>query len=442
MRKRLEKFFLYFTIVFGLLLSSQSVLALGVSPAIINVPNLANNIEVKKTMRISRANPSKTQYMNVAAYGTGAKYIRFSTTTFALPKGQDSVPLDFFILPVAAPNGQYEAEIAFNTVVDPTEASKGGNAVSMRIGVTGILRFEVIDRQVIDFTILKVYTRETEVGQPLVFYYTLENKGNVEARPDRAEYKIVDKSDSTHIYTGTLAKEVFTPVPPAQNQTSNFAIRIPITQGDYNVEFSFFSEGKSIFSSDNTFLTIFAAGTLAQKAEIKKIDINGEMFEPGDLVKFDGTLFNTGEISIEPVMYVEIEKDKKSVDILRSEKKILLNTQESTFSVNFKPQEKGEYTAKVVFEYGIYKTEPKVFTFKVGKLNIPLIIGIGVGVLLIILLLIIIAKKIRNRGDKNSATPAPTPAVVPAPVTSVAPPVVPISSSTITVDPIVPPKVD
>ncbi len=411
-------------VLFAFFVFPQTVGAIGISPPKITVENVANNIEFKQVFNISRGNPSKREFFEVTLKGDGAKYLSFDPI-FELPKGQTSVPFDFSLKPVGAPNGTYNVKLVFHKttppkgIEDPDLVSSTSNGMSVSAGVIGSISFTVTDKEIKNFVIRDAYFEDTEVGQHLAFYFTVQNLGNVDVRPERVEYtisQILEDQSLVPFVSNSFGKESFEITPPGVSKLITLFINDTLPEGRYSIDVKFSEGSENIFSQENVRANVYPQGFLTQKAEIKSITLAKNHFEVGELVKFQGVLDNTGDIALEGIMSMEVIKDEKSLDIISSSKKVVLRRTDGSFELLYKPLQKGKYTAKVHFEYGVSMTKSaeQVFEFTVGSNSILLYVGLGVGVLLVLCLVVVVARKfLRKNKTAPVVSSSPSPAVPP-----------------------------
>jgi hypothetical protein len=391
--------FTFFLFIFSVLFlaGEEKALAIGISPSTVRAVNVANNIDIPKTFTVSRGNPSKEEKYTVKAIGNGAAYIKLPSDPFVLPKGIGSVPYNFSIHPIGAQNGNYESTLIFSSIVDPVDAQSG--SFSLSIGLRGQVLFDVTDKEVKNFSIIRASGDNSELGQPVSFSYTLKNDGNVDARPDKIAYSFVDNADSNHTYQGEISGANLSFVPAGQTVDSFFQVQDKIVPGRYVVKLAFYLGDVIIGTSQNINIAIFEAGTLKQQALVKDITISKSLFQPGEIVTFTGVIQNKGDLQIQPILQIQIEKDGKQIEKLSSPPKSILKGQGASYDLTYRPTEPGKFLAKAYFEYGIVKTDLKELSFEVKKPASYLYIAVGFGILLLLFIIYRLAKKFLSKDD-------------------------------------------
>ncbi|HLD30977.1 MAG TPA: hypothetical protein VJB41_02140 [Patescibacteria group bacterium] len=402
-REKLNFTAIGFLIFFGVIFFAKNGLAVGVTPSTIEAKNLANNLKVEKTVFISRANPANTDLYTVKVSGEGAKYIVLGELTIELPKGEKKVPYTFSIEPKNAPAGDYSAQVVFAGTMPKTDSGAAGNSVGTLSGAAAIVNFSVTNEEVEEFTIRDAQIYESEVGEPIVFSFWIKNDGNVDAKPDYIELEFADETDETNIIKEKIEKTAMEAVAPGAESRVVVSLQSKPEEGRYKGKIVFFDNNKEILRKENLSFVVYPAGTLAQTAELVSFSTNGNQFIPGDLVKFDAVLKNTGEVPVESILAIELEKDGKMIDLLKSEKKSLIKKSEAKFTITFRPEDNGEYQAKAYFEYGIKKTDEKNIKFNVGKVgNVKMMIIILAGAFLVIAAVLIAIFHSRRKKKTNS----------------------------------------
>jgi len=387
-------------LLFFCVAGSQPVLAIGLFPAGVKINNITNGMTVKRTVFLSRENASKDQYYQAKVSGEGAKYLEFPEEFVKFPQGANSVAFDFFVKPISAPNGTYHIILDFEGITVDDEGNPSKNSVSVMPGVALVLSFEITDQEVKNFSVSNVYAENSEVGQPVAFYFNVTNNGNVDAKPERIVVKIASETDPTSIQETDIALKDLDSVGPSQTSKLSFLYRESLKEGTYRADVEIYADGRLMREEKNILVRIFPPGTMHQEAEFSSFELNGVDFALGEYVKLVGKIKNTGNIPIEPSFYIEIKKDGKIIDILREDPKILLRNQETDYELSYQINETGDYEAQAHFEYGISKTEKKKVEFFVKEeAAASHYVGYIIIILIILLLLILIIKKMIGKDD-------------------------------------------
>jgi hypothetical protein len=422
-----------FLFIFGFLLNFSQVKAIGVSPSIIEVNDLANGIVVDKQVFVMRENPKSEEIYTVKVEGDGSKYIKLSSDKITIPKGDGKFPYKFSLNPVGAANGTYKVKLVFDGTVPEASAQSGNNNVAILAGITARINFTITDQQVKKIEISSLRSDEAEVNQSVVLHFRVKNLGNVDAKPDLIKVALTNQLDPTQVFTDEITSENIEFVGPAKDQEISVKLKSSIPQGRYNLKAEFYVGGSIIYTQEIS-VEIFPSGTLAQKLDVLSFTVTPQKLGVGETVRFSSNVKNSGEIVLEPVFVVKILKDGQQLEFLRSEKQMLVKGEGGTFSLSYRTQELGNYVASSYLEYGVRKTEAKELNFSVEKDNSVRNAIIGGAILLFIILifvlLVVLIKKHKKKvlAQKNASVIPPGTTV--NPVVPIAP-VSPVQNSVI-----------
>lgn len=367
LQKNMRKRSVISALLFIFALFPQLVSAVGVSPSMVVVENVANGISLTRSVNITRTDVASLGYFTVQAMGDGARYIELTKKEFYIPAGKKSGEYFFNIKPVGAQNGDHEAKLLFTQQAPPSVNKAGGSTVAVRSGVLATVQFTITDREVKKIVINSVTVSDTELGLPLMVTYWGENEGNVDLRPTKIVAKINDRTDPTHVIESVVQSSDIELIAPFERKMISVSFNEPLSLGEYKINIDFYVDNEVIYSVEGLDFQVLPQGTLKQTAEFKSFISSASRVRPNELVKFDALVKNSGEIGLQPTLYVEIKQGDKLVDLLKSDKKILYKNQEAVLFVTFRPQEEGEYTADAYIEYGTKQSEHKVVAFTVSQ---------------------------------------------------------------------------
>ncbi len=348
--------------------------ATGVSPGIIELNDLANGLKIEKSIQVSRGDDTGVAVFQVTAAGEGARYLELPTASITIPHGERSGIFSFFIHPQNAPNGTLEATLTFiKGVTTETQAGVAGTittALSVQEGAVAKIKFSITDKQIKQFLIVKAQTEQTEVGQKAILNFIFRNEGNVDAKPDKIVLSISEETDPSRVIIIELKAEDLPFVSPSKEQ--EFVIPLPqeIPQGKYFMKAEFYRGDDIIFTQDKMRLVVHPAGTLAQKLSTVSFTTNQVVALPGELIKLDAVVKNIGSVITKVIWFTEVKKDGKTLDLLRSDEKLVPMNQEAKFTLTFRPPAKGTHNFDGYASYGISETERHTITVTVGQNNL------------------------------------------------------------------------
>ena len=343
----------------------DSGLAIGVTPATTILNNVPNNVRINRTIKVTRPTTSGVENFKVSLSGEGARYIELSGETIMIPNGSNSASYDFSIYPRSAPNGKYEAFLQFITYQPSSDS--GQFLVRTYEGTTAQILFTITDEQILDYQIVNVGGGgNIEVNMPPSINYTIKNVGNVDAKPDKIELQISSLKDATQKVVDAVLGKILDFTPPLQDKNFSVDFNKTLPLGSYTATATFYRADKPIVTQGNIKFEVFKEGTLAQKADFIDFKTSATEVPENTLIKVDGILKNTGSIGVRGTMYVQVYRDGKPVDLIKSEEKFLGIGRLGTFSVEFRPGESGKYSFDGYFSYGVGETEHKQIQVSVG----------------------------------------------------------------------------
>lgn len=346
--------------------SADSSWAIGVSPATIILNNVPNNVRIDRMVTVTRPTSVGVEYFKVSLSGEGARYIELSTTTIMIPNGARSASYNFSIYPQAAPSRTFEAFLQFITYQPSSDS--GQFLVRTYEGTTAQILFTITDQQILDYQIANVGGGgNIEVTMPPSLNYTVKNNGNVDAKPDQINLEISSIKDVAQKVTDTILGKILDFTPPLQNKNFSVEFNKTLPLGSYTATATFYRGDKPVTTQGNIKFEVFKEGTLAQKAEFVDFKSSATEVSENTLVKVDGILKNVGSIGVRGTMYVQVYRDGKPLDLIKSDEKFLGIGRSGTFSIEFRPADSGKYSFEGYFSYGVGETERKKVEVNVGN---------------------------------------------------------------------------
>jgi len=434
--------------LFAASLPLQAYAGLGVSPAGVFVKSALNDISQQHRVKIIRDfDLDKEAVINVEYRGVNAQFLDGPDELF-LPVGVDRVDFEFSLIPSQLPNGDYGAQVVFLPSVRNIEDVSGqsGATVAVRAGTTLGVHFTVSDEQVVSFTLGEVLVRSIEEGMDLLVTFPVFNSGNVSWRPDEVRIIIRDSAGEI-VFTDTVFGGEIEFVSPGDVTERSLLINAGLIPGSYTLESESFYGGNSISVSETGF-TVFPRGTLPQRGDFISISTNKDSFAVGENAKIVGVFKNTGEISYEASMIIEVFLEGELVDLIVTDPQRIEITEQTEFNVVTVFDKAGVYTLNAYIEFG-QKTTPslskEITVIGADISTLYLILALLVGLMILGATIFTLRKrriaKKKKKDDGTLPPPAPPlpPAVPVAPV-PVQPPVPPPTPPPVPAPPAVPPQ--
>lgn len=392
----------FFSLVFSLVFTGfiRFAKAIGVSPALIEVNNLVQNIEVVKEINFSRAQSANQATFQVSLSGSAAEYIELSNKGIVtMDPGVNVVRYPFTIKPQSLGEGAYEVNITIQeTAPDKATSKSEGTGSTILTGAQATIRFTVINQELESYGISDIRIGEAEEGQAIGFSFRLQNSGNVDTRPERIEFTTIDETDETNTYQETILKERIRLVKAFKTDTISVATNAQLLPSLYKVLIIFYDKtGKKIFESSSLRLQVFPKGTLAQKGELISLQTDKPSYQNGEIVKFLGTFQNTGDIGVNANLVIEIFKNNQRLEVLKTEPLFVPIKQKLDIDATWRPNQAGSYAVKGYATYGPHKTEQLETTFIVRASSAFAVIAFLAGFTLVIgAVIFFIARRKKN----------------------------------------------
>lgn len=383
-------FFLFF------FLSSQLVVAIGVSPPRVVLESLHKGVTLEQSVVLSGINDG--QDVTVTLQGDGSDWIE-------LPMGEEFVfsgdQLEYpfvFNIPTEAPNGDYV--VTAQIIATNDEAEQGANTASLSAGVLVELIFSISGEEVIDYRITNVAIPDIEIGSSLLVILTVDNDGNVLAKPEKAELRVKDVTRSETLYTEEITD--LSSVEPYGTGKSIAKFSIDLEEGQYFADI-YVHTPLGIKETKDIPLNILPRGQLASSGDFIDFVVDGDV---STIAKLQATFENTGDIDLQTILKGEVYKDGALIDTFSTELTHVGLKEKKDILHYYTISEEGEYEVKAWIEFLGKKTETKELSFVTGgssgsaattlsgDSNLTMVIGIvGAAIVLLLAILIIVVVK-------------------------------------------------
>ncbi len=259
------------TIIFALfifLLASDITYAgLGISPGGMIAPNLTRGSVYEQTFTLSRSQPKEDLYFKVSVEGPVQGWLTTDKgMEFVMPKGEQRFPIVVKVnVPEDAANGEYKGGIRLSSSSRSPNSSGGvgvGTALSAFIDTT----LTVSGEQIFEYTVSMFKIETIEERSPLVVTMTIDNTGNVKARPTKVRVVLLDKFNEKELETYNFTE--IESVEPFKRGYIPISIPTKLGIGQYWAKITAYQD-ETIVKEDDVVFEIVEKGSLP-KTEIPK----------------------------------------------------------------------------------------------------------------------------------------------------------------------------
>jgi len=343
----------------------QVVGAIGVSPPVIEIPNLLRDSSQTKVISVSRGSEDQGEVTyTVRIRGEYAHYIS-GPEKVVIPAGKDLAQYSFEVNAKEAALGNYEVLIDFLRVPvgldtgSVEEGDKAGAYVTVVTGATATVKFTVTDEQILEYKLVSFQVRDTETDKPLFIKYSIDNTGNVEWKPSKIELFFTDVLDDTKKSTLEILNKDIPIVKPGERKEMVTDLPHDLLEGAYIGQVKFYYKDELVGELSSQQFKVYPPGTLRQAGELVSLTTNKSEYKTGEKIKLEAVFKNTGEIPVKALLITEIYKGDELKDLLRGEEIIIDKGEETTLPQIIELVKSGEYTLSAHVEYGNRKTETK-----------------------------------------------------------------------------------
>jgi len=210
------------------LVSSQTTQAIGISPPAVINHQLSRGSHFEQRIYINQGNPQiplrATANINVPE--KIKDWITFKPgTEFIIPLVKLFPVFVEINVPADADFGGYGGEINIST--QPEELKKGQVAISL--GLTITLDLAVVEEEIIDFNFVSQEVKPMEDGWPVKLILTIDNRGNIGAKPEKVFLEVHNRRDGSFLGSGEVTSFNPSHVEPFKKSSiiAEFAIKLP-----------------------------------------------------------------------------------------------------------------------------------------------------------------------------------------------------------------------
>lgn len=243
-----------------LLFSAGSVSAdLGISPQDWIEKNGMPGQKIEKTFMLSRSDSLQAIDFTAKISGDLVNWITVENgNNFNVPKGQQQYPVKVILnIPQSAEKKEYKSEIRLR----PQPGSSGGQ-VSVVVEALIRINLTVTDKPFLNYEVQQITIPKQEEGNSLEVILSINNQGNVEAKPTKATVDIFDK-----FYVEKLGSETFADfsnikgIQPFSFGNLSFNAPFSLTPEQYWADVTVY-QGNEVKKTEHLTFEIVKAGTL------------------------------------------------------------------------------------------------------------------------------------------------------------------------------------
>jgi hypothetical protein len=240
-----------------------------------------------------------------------------------------------------------------------------------------------------------IIIKDTEVGNPLEYYMTVSNAGNIRVRPT----VMIDiwNQDQTKLMLSRQVEFNNMEVLPTTNQAFSNTFTNNLRIGQYWAYVTVSPCGNSGLTTFN----VYDKGTIVDSGELIRVD-NPSWAKIGDVVPITATFKNTGQRSVSAKFKGVITSENKIVETIDSEFYDVAPGQIGTIQVYFTPKKFGQYiiSGRVLYNNKLSFEKSSVLNVNEGVeaagFNWLYVLILIIIIIIILLLLIRIRKKKHN----------------------------------------------
>lgn len=364
-----------------------AAVSIGGSPSEITVENAMRNASVFRDMFISRSGELGEMTVVVSFSGDAGQYFR-GDPEIIIPEGDSFGTYELEIYPQDAPDGTYTGYVSFvvGDIKGVEDSESVGSGVVITPGVTIIVNFTVQGKEVLDVSVSNFSVTDTEESQPLFVNFDVDNAGNIEWQPSKAEFVIRDKSKEMDPMTVVVEQKDIPKTKAGLLQKMRLSLSPELNEGNYTIEGIFYFRGEKYYRSQRESFEVYEEGHFQRKGFAGKVTLNKEEFVPGEQVKIASVLENIGGVPISGKLVAEIWDETELLEVLSSDPLLVDPGEERELSVFAQAPDFGTYRILSHIEYEGRSTDIEEIALNVPEpvkeqVNVTAYMGIAVGVI-------------------------------------------------------------
>mgnify|MGYP001568473878 CR=1 FL=1 len=424
----LKKIISSIIVLLFLLLSSSTVHAYGITPSKIIVPVISNNSSINYDLRaqfdtVKEDLVYKPSRIRIVKGPKDLDVLTFPISEVKVKKGDKFFNFPVTLNPKSLPNGEYSLFLNIFPERPKLDLSnKKGAGMDVYPGFSVYFKFTVDDKEVRDYTVSSGVVNDGEESFPPYLTYMFRNNGNINDAPDKVVINMVDVTDRSNTFNEVIQKQSIKLVKPQITEQSQIGfINVFPTQGKYMLSADFYFGEKVIYAFKEQRVTVFPDGTLDQTLNLVEFSSSVDHAEVGEFIKLNAFVKNAGQNKSKAILNIDVIKDGKIIDIIKSSEKNIIKGNKIIISENYKPKEEGVYSFEAYVDYSVKQTSKIKIDVNIGDVEIEankeqqsagsnalMSYWWVIIVIVIIILIIIYLLKNRSKKQKNITTTVDT----------------------------------
>ncbi|HLD21553.1 MAG TPA: hypothetical protein VJB65_01520 [Patescibacteria group bacterium] len=259
---------------------------IGISPSQLKQDRLLSGSTTITEFTLSRSDADTALPLQLRVTGSAASLLSIQEGNFVTIAAQEKTTTFHIItnIPTNTVYGIYSAAISI--VSDPhavvfdetgqnsTTAKSSTVATELQLSIPVILTVQ--EKEITEYTISDILSQPIEAQQPIILSFTVQNAGNLPARPDMLNIRITNLEDGAEqilLYNEPL---LIDEVAPFHDQTQRIAIPSTLAMGQYRADVTISDTKHNVSAHRTLVLEVLAAGSLYSATA--PIDVQPEMY--------------------------------------------------------------------------------------------------------------------------------------------------------------------
>lgn len=371
--------------------ATTSATVIGIDKMTINYKNVLRGGYAEDVVRIT-TDSIQPIILDKYIEGNISSWISVNPETINISKSSPGLIKIIVEPPKDVANGNYTATIRFLSYPLGTPTGQYGAAIRAALPIH--INIEITGKELKSCSIGGFEIQDFEVGQPLIFYYTVHNTGNVRVKPN-INIEVWDRDFQNLLLSENIKAQDVLPTTTKNFQAS---IKNNLKIGQYwaNIN-SIDCTGSGTITFD-----VLEVGGISDKGELLMLSVKKKAMT-GQLLEVAATFKNIGTRSVITTLTGKVEYNNQIVKLLSSPQLRVNPNEKATLKDYFTPKKPGVYKVSVRVRYNNKLTFEKTETVIVegtpirrGIRGVSIDIGIGILLILLIAMLVLIIERKRR----------------------------------------------